>query len=85
MGDNWLGSEHPSPYEQMQSVLTGALHHDAAPVAIQSVCRLQFYHAAKEILAMPFEKRRMALMNVPEGCRKQVENEIRRLHKDANR
>lgn len=75
----WLGSPHKKPSDIMLDVLTGKLHHNDAPEAVQSMCMLQYYHAAEQLLGLPKEKRKKALQRIPETCRYMVEAETIRL------
>ena len=76
----WLGSQHPKPSDQMLAVLTGRLAHDDAPAAIQSLCSKAYFDAAMLIIREDDkEKRRKMLTRIPETCREQVAETVRKL------
>lgn len=77
---SWLGTKHPKPSDQMLAVLTGRLHHNDAPVAIQSLCSKAYFDAAMQIIAEDDkEKRRKMLTRIPETCRNKVAKEVTKL------
>lgn len=83
---SWLGSRHTKPSDEMLAVLDGRLHHDDASPAVQSMIRLQYFDAAVVIVKMESkESRRKALQKVPETCRMQVQEEVKRLWPIRNR
>lgn len=83
---SWLGSQHPKPSEQMLEVLTGKLHHDDAPAAIQSLCSKAYFDAAMQIIREDDkEKRRKMLTRIPETCRDEVRAYVERLWRDRKR
>jgi hypothetical protein len=66
------------PLKQLEAYLTGR---DLAPEpAIASWSRFYIYDAAKQILALPKERRVAALQKIPAHIRSMVETEARRLH-----
>lgn len=80
MHGNWLGSGQPSPYQKMQAVLSGAASFDEADPAIQSLLQKPIYDAAVVIVKMESkESRKKALQKIPETCRVQVEEHVRKI------
>lgn len=76
----WLGSPHPKPSDQMLAVLTGKMRHDDAPAAIQSLCSKAYFDAAMQLIAInDRDARKKALTRIPETCRDQVAETVRKL------
>ena len=74
---SWLGTDIQKPSDQMLAVLTGKLHHDDAPAAIQSLCSKAYFDAAMQIIREDDKgKRRKMLTRIPETCRNEVAKEV---------
>lgn len=66
------------PSKQLEDYLTGR---DKLPTpAIASWAKFYIHDAAKTILALPFEQRASAIGKIPDHIRRDVENEVKRLH-----
>lgn len=76
----WLGTPHTRPSDQMLAVLTGRLHHDDAPAAIQSLCSKAYFDAAVDLIQIKDkETRKKMLQSVPETCRDEIAKEVVKL------
>lgn len=76
----WLGTDIQKPSDQMLAVLTGKLNHDDAPAAIQSLCSKAYFDAAMQLIAInDRDARKKALTRIPETCRDQVAETVRKL------
>ena len=76
----WLGTNLEKPSDEMRRVLMGKLHYDDASPAVQSMCSKEFFDAAVVIVKMESkESRKKALQKIPETCRVQVEEYVRKV------
>ena len=77
---SWLGSQHPKPSDQMMDVLTGKMHHNDAPAAIQSLCSKAYFDAAMDLVALNDpEKIKKGLERIPKTCQEEVRKQARKL------
>lgn len=68
------------PSQICQEIIKGRLHHDAAPLPIQSMMRLHYYMEAKKIIKeTDIDSRRKMLTGHPDSYRFKVEEEVKRL------
>lgn len=76
----WLGTNLEKPSDEMRRVLIGKLHYDDASPAVKSMCSKEFFDAAVVIVKMESkESRKKALQKIPETCRVQVEEYVRKI------
>lgn len=69
------------PSKRIENILSGKVRMEDEDEAIQSAARFPIYKGAEAILALPTrEKRRAALLKIPETVRPYVEAEAIRLH-----